>query len=71
MDNRMSNEGPERFSSEKIGMGGGGKMFNGLELTAKDRSCPFWYITGTLQDACFKRIVSPDKYFKGMVYIKC
>lgn len=46
-------------------------MFNGLELAAKDRSCPFWYITGTLQDACFKRIVSSDKYFKGMVYIKC
>ena len=67
----MSDEGPERFSPEKIVIGGGGKMFNGLELTAKDRSCPFWYITGTLQDACFKRIVSPDKYFKGMVYIKC
>lgn len=47
----MSDEGPERFSP-----GGGGeyKMFNGLALTAKDRSCPFWYITGTLQDACFK-----------------
>ena len=64
----MSDEGPERFSS---GGGGDYKMFNGLELAAKDRSCPFWYITGTLQDACFKRIVSPDKYFKGIVYIKC
>ena len=64
----MPDEGPERFSP-----GGGGeyKMFNGLELAAKDRSCPFWYITGILQDACFKRIVSHDKYFKGMVYIKC
>ena len=64
----MSDEGPERFSP---GGGGDYKMFNGLELAAKDRSCPFWYITGTLQDACFKRIVSPDKYFKGMAYIKC
>ena len=40
----MPDEGPERFSP---GGGGDYKMFNGLELAAKDRSCPFWYITGT------------------------
>ena len=64
----MPDEGPERFSP-----GGEGSIKCSMGWSLPRKTVPVH--SGTLQGYCrmhvLKRIVSPDKYFKGMVYIKC